>query len=382
MNVAQSRDRGALDGELTILLTLKDRVPYTLRWMTYANATAFPFKVLIADGGDDDGAEAMLADRSRFPNLDYAYVRFPVDRTYSDYYAKMAAALALVRTPFVAMADNDDFFVVESLREAIGFLAANAGHVACGGQGAIFWMHPGSKGGAMQWKCTRETDSVDADSASERLRAVSLSKSDTFYYDVKRTAEARSQFEIVRDLDMKDLFLVEHLVWHLTAIAGRTKRLERLYLARQQDSPGSSGATHQQVHGDWVGRMLVESWSADFGKFLQTTATRLAQADNLTLEEARRVILGSYRASVAPSLLSDILNEPTVSLSMSCVVPVVRKLVGLPEASLLRRFARALYRRFGWISLDIVYGTELVASPVPGIQRDIQPIRDFLERPG
>ena len=44
------------DNELTILLTLKDRAPFTFRWMSYANSIRFPFKVLIADGGADETA--------------------------------------------------------------------------------------------------------------------------------------------------------------------------------------------------------------------------------------------------------------------------------------------------------------------------------------
>ncbi|MBS0335299.1 MAG: TIGR00180 family glycosyltransferase [Proteobacteria bacterium] len=381
-----SPESGGAGGELTIVLTLKDRVPYTRRWMEYADSSAFPFKVLVADGGSDDGARSLLSDKARYPNVDYEYVRYSADRTYADYYSKMADALGRVRTPFVALADNDDFIVAESLRKSVRFLSANGDYFSCGGQGAIFWMGrqpdagPALHGREVEWKCTREMRSIDGDTARARLRTVSVSKSDTFYYDVKRTAETRRHFEIVRDLNLNDLFLVEHLVWYLAAIAGKTKRLEHLHLARQQDAPGSSGAAHAQRFGDWFGRMLVASWSEDFGKFVEAAGHALAEADKITNEEAVRCVIDTYRAAVAPALLSDLMNEPTISPSMPAVVGLVRRLVNLPEGSVLRRAARALYRRLGWISLDIVYGTEYFSIPVPDARRDFRPIREFLAR--
>ncbi|MSQ73425.1 MAG: TIGR00180 family glycosyltransferase [Betaproteobacteria bacterium] len=381
-----SRDRA--DRDLTILLTLKDRTPFTARWMEYANSIAFPFKVLIADGSLDDSALTMLADKTRYPGVDYDYVRYPPDNSYTDYYEKMANALERVRTPYVAMADNDDFFVVETLRKSVRFLSENGDYVSCGGQGAIFWMnsadrpdtHGSTHGKNLQWKSTREIRSVEADTARERLQIVSVSKSDTFYYDVKRSDAARIHLKLVRDLDLKDLFLVEHLIWYLAAIAGKTRRLDHLYLARQQDSPGGSGVTHEMQFGDWFGRMLVPSWSRDFEKFQNVVVPALAEADGISLEDAKHCVIGTYRASVAPPLLSDLMNEPTVTVSMPVVVGAIRRLMRLPEDSVFRRVARSLYRRLKWISLDIVYGTELVTIPVPDAERDFEPIRDFLVR--
>ena len=40
--------------------------------------------------------------------LDVEYRRYPFDRTYADYFVKLADALSRVTTPFVVLADNDD----------------------------------------------------------------------------------------------------------------------------------------------------------------------------------------------------------------------------------------------------------------------------------
>ena len=374
--------------DLTILLTLKDRVPFTSRWMSYAEKTRFPFKVLIADGGTDDAASVLLSDRAKFPNVNYEYVRYPPDRSYPDYYAKIADALGRVRTPYVAMADNDDFFFADALGEAVRFLSVHPAYVSCGGQGAIFWVLPSPSSGdegllygnSVEWKCTSETKSIDGNSARERIQAQAVSTADTFFYDVKKIEEARKHFEIVRDLGPKDLFIFEQVVCFLSAIAGKAKRLDTLYLARQNNSPASSGGTHAQRFGDWFGRMLVESWSEDFTKFANVASAFLAASDGISEEEARDCVIRCYRMLMAPALLSNILEEPTVTLSMSTIVPVVRRLVRLPEGSIVKRLARNLYRRVGWISLDSVYGTELIATPVSNSRQAIQSILEFLSR--
>ncbi len=374
------------DRDLTILLTLKDRVDYTVRWLAYAQQIRLPFKVLIADGGADEEVAAMLSDRARFPDVDIEYLRYPEDTNYPRYFAKIEDALCRVSTPFVAMADNDDFLVTETLRRAVQFLVANPAYAACGGQGALFWVVPGAArddaeflyGPRVDMKCTSLVRSNEAESASERLRAMPISTADPLYYDVKRIEDARHQFKIVRRLDLTDLFLVEYLVHYLTVIAGKTMRFDGLFLARQHNAPGSSGVEHQRRYGDWLGRMLVDSWSGDFAKFASAAAEALAAADGMDLADARDKVVEAYRSQVAPALLSDLLEERTVTLPMLAVLPAVRRLVNLPEGSLLRRSLRRIYRRVSWISLDAVLGTEIFAKTTKVAERDFRPIREFL----
>ena len=82
--------------------------------------------------------------------------------------------------------------------------------------------------------------------------------------------------------------------------------------------------------------------------------------------------------SVAPSLLADLVEEPTVSLSMPVVLQVVRRLVNLPHTSRARRVAQWLYRRTQWLSHDFVHGTEFRTRRAREAAREFTPVRDFL----
>jgi glycosyltransferase domain-containing protein len=371
---------------LTILLPLKDRVPFTHRWLAYARAH-LPFRVLIADGGADATvAAAVAAERSQ--GLDVEYVRYPFDSGYAEYYAKLADALSRVTTPFVVMADNDDLFIPDALQLAIEFLQAHPEYVACGGQCAVFWLSSQGAparpdtvyGDHIEWKCSSQFSTDVADTASQRLRERCRGANDVFYA-VHRTDLLRRHFEAVRDTNPRDLFLVEQLVMFLTAIAGKTRQLDTLYIARQQDSPGSSGGTHQERFGNWYDRMLVPTWSEDFTRFVDCSAAALSRADGIPVEEARRTVVESYKMSVAPSLLADLVEEPTVSWSMPTVLQVVRGLVNLPRGSLLRRLAQACYRQTRWLSHDFVHGTEFRTRRAGQAALELAPIRSFLTRP-
>ncbi len=57
--------------QLTIILTLKNRSNFTLRWMHYMNTIQCKYKIIIADGGDDKEIEYKLIDKTNYPNINY-----------------------------------------------------------------------------------------------------------------------------------------------------------------------------------------------------------------------------------------------------------------------------------------------------------------------
>jgi hypothetical protein len=202
------------------------------------------------------------------------------------------------------------------------------------------------------------------------------------FYAVHRTELLRGQFETIRDFNPRDLFLMEQLVLFLTAIAGKSRQLDLLYIARQQDSPGSSGGDHQERFGGWFDRMLLPTWSSDFTRFVDLAADALARADGLSPDQAKRAIVECYKMSVAPSLLSDLLDEPTVTPAMPLVLQVVRRLVRLPRTSVIRRTAQRWYRRTRWVSHDLVHGTEFRTARAGDAAVAFAPIRGFLTGAG
>jgi glycosyltransferase domain-containing protein len=376
-----------IDKRLTILLMLKDRSDFTQRWMSYHNHVALPFPIFIADGSTDDRTRDMLSARE-FANLDFQYMRYPADVSYREFHEKVTDALSRIDTPLVALADNDDFFIVEGVRDAIQFLERHDEYAACGGQCAVFWIHPApargddlTYGPRIEWKSSRERQSITEETAWARIGNLPGRTTNAGYYHLRRTAQLRRHFEGVRDADLQDPFLAERAILFLSAVAGKSRQLQGLYIARQWNTPGSAGHTYAARNGDWFGRMLAASWSRDFTAFVDLVATALEAEDGLPPDIARRRVVEAYRDWVAPHVLADVAAEPTVTMGMLLGVRMFRRLISLADDHPLRWAARWLYRRSRWISVDAIHGTEWRGRGVPGGHDALNPIREFLSRP-
>src|SRR5580704_9790695 len=119
---------------LTIVIPLRGRPLFTLRFLWHANAARLPYKFILADGEVRPDLSRLLDDaRKLFPNIDVDYIRYPDDMDFAHYFAKMTDAIARAKTPYVMLADNDDFLVFSGLEQSLDFLDANPDYVCCGG---------------------------------------------------------------------------------------------------------------------------------------------------------------------------------------------------------------------------------------------------------
>ncbi|MBL4861427.1 MAG: hypothetical protein JKY09_00205, partial [Crocinitomicaceae bacterium] len=66
--------------------------------MNYANKCCFPYKIIIADGGLENEFVDVLTPEN-YPNLDFEYLRYPYDQTYTHYFSKLVDAISKSQTP-------------------------------------------------------------------------------------------------------------------------------------------------------------------------------------------------------------------------------------------------------------------------------------------
>ena len=367
------------DNLLTILLILKDRVPFTLRWMRYANEMRFPFKILIADGGAEGRLAEILADRASFSNVNYEYIRYPYDRTYSHYYAKIVDALMRIDTPFVALADNDDFFISDGLAKSIETLQNHPEYVSCRGAIGGVSLTPNTRFGVLSQVYGKKDEiffaaqiyppgSTLGDTALQRIQYY-FSAYRTAWYDVSRTEKKLEEFRALQSLDIKDIILASHLPELLGVVSGNIHRSPYLYLIRQMDSPDSSDRMEIREKGDHFDRMLLESWSGDFNGFVNAIAAAVSEKDKITIEKARQLVKQGYRSYMAPAIVDGLLAT-THSLER---LWIARKTIS--------RFGQA-YRYFR----SLISGQPSLRQTVPGYRfitshSEFKPVYDFLTSP-
>tara|TARA_Y100000031_G_scaffold73333_1_gene81012 strand:+ start:413 stop:1561 length:1149 start_codon:yes stop_codon:yes gene_type:complete len=288
------------DSELTIFMTLWKQEEFTYRWMSYVNKIHFPFKILIADGGENKKIAEHLSNSKNYPNIRYKYFRYPYDQSYDHYYSKVVDALSQVDTPFVAMANNDDFYFVEGLRKSVEFLLTNKEYSSCGGKCVGFGFSSSrdltdAVYGEKIYLNFRNDHSIEYDSACDRIMTIFRTPVSLFY-NVQRTHNLKHIYELVKKYYLKDLFLVELFLNSLTVASGKVKmEPSYLHIMRQTKTSQSAARLHKQKYGDHFDRMLLDTWSEDFNNFLNITADFLTQYDDISLDDAARVVKDGYK---------------------------------------------------------------------------------------
>lgn len=303
--------------DYTVLLTLKDRFAFTKRWLKYMSESEFPYKILIADGSIDDSVKMHLdGNKDKFKCLDIEYVRYPYDADYSMYYRKVAEALKKVKTRYVSFADNDDFLMAEGVQKSVEFLDAHPDYVACRGlisSIAVFGRKKDGDAlnvfGKIGGICYRYyySETIDSKSATDRVMSHSKRYDPTFY-DVQLTEQLRARFEMLRDLDIENIYLAEYLTSYMTVAEGKVKRFSIPYYFRQTNTSSSCNSS-ESARYDFFERMLLPSWSHDYCNSAEAVAKIMSEKDGISHDEAIKVFMKAYKIHSGPNVIWSVKRE-------------------------------------------------------------------------
>jgi glycosyltransferase domain-containing protein len=373
--------------KLTFILTIKDRDSFTLRWLTYANKTNFPFKILIADGGKSLSLEKILTENDRFLNLNYEYIRYPYDATYTEYYAKTLDALSRVKTPFAAIGQDDDFYFAEELQEAVDFLSVHKEYIAYNGCIDNFIIKPNTNttyGKDVEFIKNPVAKSIDGKISRDRVWEHFCDYTHTLY-SVYRIEVLTKNYKTLCKYNFTNLILHELILSFLTAAEGTVKRSNNFYLMRQINPKNSSNNAETQKKGDYLDRMLIDSWSLEFNQFVNSVAEIIAAKDQIALNEAQQFVIKGYREYIIPKLrglkLSNIkgvekwLGKEKTSLGGQ----FYNRVKSLSKESILHQVLRKYFHIYQ--NLKDAMPRPRPIYPTSLIYKKVQPIREFLTSP-
>jgi len=283
---------------LTIVLPLKGRHLFTLRFLWHANKARLPYRFLIADGQVNEAVAHYLENSQRlFPNLDIEYVRYPNDTDYSQFFAKMSDTLQRVSTPYAMMASNDDFLGFNGIERALDFLDANSDYVAARGRPTAFWVYSGlgNPGAGIHgrfngFRMDYECEDVSASEVAARLRQGGLSI--LIYYAVYRTDALTTICREDVEIDFSDPVLHEtyHAMRTLTLGKVRTNKATITYYSQI----GTSMTTDPSR--DWVRHLLRSRLTSEVQDFIKriSSAAIAAGADEAAIDEQVRTLIESH----------------------------------------------------------------------------------------
>ncbi len=289
--------------DLTIILTLKDRIPFTYRWMRYMNDMKCPYKILIADGGEDKSIEEHLLNPCNYPALDYEYIRYPYDNTIEDYYKKFVNVVSRVQTKYLLLADNDDFYLLDLIPEILEFLDTNKDYVGCRGQTVdltLFSRLGKSNGlvkGDQYQAVVNEALSIENDCPLERVETLCRDTKFDYYtnwYCIFRSASFQEVWKILGTLPSKEPMIMEVLTLVLMTIKGKIKIISRPYYIRQSNTSMHGGTL---IYGnEFLERCIINNALSDLGLAIDQFA---AVENNEQLDRVLRAIAGWLEITVS-----------------------------------------------------------------------------------
>lgn len=296
-----------VDNLLTVILVIRDRPYYTFRWMDYANKTHFPFAILIADGGKDLEVATRLQDHSNFPNLNYDYLRYPYDARIKDYLCKISGALNQVTTPYVILADDDDFWNVDGVRESVRFLEDHADYATCRGRNLIFIQN---KNNILETTYSpNPIFDTTQELASERVMSIYSHLTWTFY-DVHRSTQYQAIFKKISALEFHLMPMIEVMIGLMDASNGKIKRLESSYLMREEGHVYSTSRS-----GSYLTRLLTGPCAEQLSVMCRAVAESVAAHENISIDDFSRQLQDAFTEYLASVLSNHLYAYHDISFS-------------------------------------------------------------------
>ena len=254
--------------------------------MQYMNDIKCPYKILIADGGEDKSIEAHLLDSSNYPNLNYEYIRYSHDVTLKDYLLKLEDVLTRVRTKYVLNADNDDFYLFDRIQTILSFLDKNEDYVAC--RGLLVNLSVMKRSGEARMAqgdhylaFSTHANSIEDDDAFDRVDVLcrDMSKYDYYgnWYSVLRTSAMLEVWKSIVKLEISEMIVNEMLTHILINMRGKTKIFTWPFYIRQS-STSQFGDT-LVVNNEFLERCLINNNLSKFINAIETLIPFKSQAD-------------------------------------------------------------------------------------------------------
>lgn len=300
---------------LTVVLPLRGRPLFTLRFLWHANAARLPYKFIIADG-EVTPALARLLEGSPtiFPHLDIDYIRYPDDTDFGRFFAKLTDALQRATTPYAMVADNDDFLMFSGIEKSLDFLDSNRDYVCCGGGIGGFAVYSrkypllgGLRGplNRLAYRYMPYDRSFDFGSTSVAERLLLGLRNSWSYYAAFRTPALTTVWREAAEMNLSDLQLHEKFSAMRTLTLGKARSdpATIAYLRQYWTTLGFA------LRKDWVHHLVRNRFSTDFAEIIARISGHAAAADgtdpDVTAENLRNNVaewLGYFlRRNYGPS---------------------------------------------------------------------------------
>lgn len=271
---------------LTIILILKDRPEYTREVMSYLNGIPCPFRILIADGGEDEEIQKTLENYDNYPNISYEYIRYPYDKNLTKFHNKLEDVTKRVKTPYAVMADNDDQIVMEGIYKSIEFLENNPDY--CCSRGSVISYGGGDFSGRGTNLYSDYPEDITGSTAQERLLNI-CTHFHSSWHNVIRTNYLLATFKLLNLVNPNDFRSTGQFPGFFIALWGNEHRGDYKFLMHGAGSTRTAAPFPPQH--SWIQQ---EGWVENFACLSEMVSVGLNAVDGIDIAVARDLFCDYY----------------------------------------------------------------------------------------
>jgi len=273
---------------LTIILPLYDRYHYTRRWFEVNFDPEFLY--IVCDGGVESYDESII---SSLENPNITYLRFPPDRIGRDFLRKILASIALVKTPYLMLADNDDFLSLRRIKQMIEELDKNPSFNGIHGKiGAFDELN--NRYSEVLVESARTTERISNVTGIEAIE-LCLNGYRYFYYGIVKTSVQHHIYSTLLSAGCNNLYQAEIFQTLLLLGQGKVLWFPHAFYFRQKN-PIFSGAQSDILKGCRSPRfdfVLDKSYETAFDNLCRRLAVLVRVDSNIIYDKIRLFLIKS-----------------------------------------------------------------------------------------
>jgi glycosyltransferase domain-containing protein len=279
---------------LTIILQLRDNHDFTFRWLDYACATNCNFNIYIADGSSDDKVKKYLIENNLKTKLHIEYVKLGYDSSWKKYCEKIFFALNKIKTPYVLLADNDDFYNFDSVQKCIDRLNENDKLISCAGNTVTFNIMNGHLNGSKTQFNIHEKTPLMNDNCLENIKSY-LADHNGIYYSVHRKVNFKKAWEINNNLNFSNARMTEFFLEMYILASGKVDILPISYYYRQY---GNNIGNSSNFSNDFLNEMLNFNWHKDINNIIRLISEKLVKSDKSNPDKIKKELMDCLKVSL------------------------------------------------------------------------------------
>lgn len=244
---------------ISILVPTMNRPDFVVRLIEYYARARFPYTLLIGDSSSPKQKAPILTAIEKYRKVIHVE---HADCPGMSNYEVMQFLLNKIETPYASYLADDDFLVVDTVREAIAFMESHPDYVGAAGQAMLFQLRDHGPFGEFEAAMRYPQFEILGESAIDRLRAHAQRYTSAFHAVCRtkvlrralRSAHLFNRTALPGDVSWLTALCFGELATSWSMISqGKLKILDSLYYVRQ---------THPSRHifPDWYEWFTSPNW--------------------------------------------------------------------------------------------------------------------------